>query len=72
MKALAQKFIVAVAVVVVTGLGSVATDASAANPQATNQFLPSDKGGTTSVTVRHAPAVATVPQGRYRIGFLAD
>ena len=72
MKTIAQKFLVAVAVVVGTGLGFGTMDVAAANPQVVEQFRTLDSGGTMSVTVRHAPAEATVPQGRYRIGFLAE
>lgn len=69
MKTIAKKVLVVGAVVVGMTIGAGGMDV-AAGPQQTNRLLRGDSGGSTSVTVRHAPAIGTVHQGRYRIGFL--
>ena len=70
MKTIATKVMVIGTLVVGMTLGSGGMNVSA-GPQQTNQ-LESGDSGSSSVTVRHAPAIGTVHQGRYRIGFLAD
>ena len=69
MKTIAKKVMVVGTLVVGMTLGSGGIDVSA-GPQQTNRLLRGDSGGSSTVTVRHAPATGTVHQGRYRIGFL--
>ena len=69
MKTISKKFLVVGAVVVGMTLGAGGMDVSA-GPQQTNHLIRGDSGGSSTVTVRHAPATGTVHQGRYRIGFL--
>jgi hypothetical protein len=69
MKTFAKKVMVVGTLVVGITLGAGGMDVSA-GPQQTNHLLRGDSGGSTSVTVRHAPAMGTVHQGRYGIGFL--
>jgi hypothetical protein len=70
MKTIAKKVMVVGTLVLGMMLGIGGMNVSA-GPQQTNQ-LDSGDSGSSSVTVRHAPAIGTVHQGRYRIGFLAD
>ena len=67
MKTIAQKFLVAVAVVVGMTVGSGAVGVSAAHP---NQLTRGDSGGSSPVAVAGVTNLETVHQGRHGIGFL--
>ena len=67
MKTIAQKFLVAVAVVVGVTVGSGAMGVSAAHP---NQLLARDGGGSPPVAVAGVSNLETVHPVRHGIGFL--
>jgi hypothetical protein len=67
MKTIAQKFLVAVAVVVGLTVGSGAMGVSAAHP---NQLLARDGGGSPPVVVAGVTSLETVHPARHGIGFL--
>ena len=67
MKANAKKVLVVVVAMVAMMFGSGAMVAAAANP---NQLAAGDFGG--SIAVAGVTNLETVPQGRYRIGFLPE
>jgi hypothetical protein len=68
MTTIAKKLMVVGAVVLGMTLGTGGMDVSA-GPQQANQLERGDSASS-AVTVRHAPAMGTVHQGRYGIGFL--